>query len=49
MAGRQIAEAEISGANTDKTFHFVTDFVEHTTNLSIDALTQDDVQTCGRE
>ena len=44
MAARQIAETSLTDANTDETFHFVTDFVKHATNLPINSLAQDDAQ-----
>src|SRR2546430_2129873 len=47
VAAWQIAEPEITDANTDQTFHFVTNFVKHATNLPINSLAQDDAQMSG--
>src|SRR5437867_10927299 len=49
MAAWQIAEAEISNANADETFHFEPERVEHSTDLAVDALTQNDAQPRGRK
>ena len=34
-------EPQVADANTDKSFHFVTDLVKHAANLPVDALSQD--------
>jgi len=44
MTARQIAETNITDANTDEAFYFVTDFAKHATNLPINSLAQDDAQ-----
>jgi len=44
MAGEQIAEPQVADANTDKTFHFVIDFVKHAADLPVDTLSQDNAQ-----
>ena len=40
MAAGQIAEPQVADANTDKTFHLVTDLVKHATNLPVDSLSK---------
>ena len=47
MAAGQIAEPQVADANTDKSFHFVTDLVKHATNLPVDALSRDNAQAFG--
>lgn len=44
MAARQITQVQPSDANADKPFHFIPYVVKHPTNLSVDALPQNDSQ-----
>jgi hypothetical protein len=44
MPARKIAEAQSANANSDKAFHFVTDFVKHPANLTINSLPQNHAQ-----
>ena len=44
MTARQVAKPEIGDPNTDKIFDAITDGFEHTANLAIDSLSQDNAQ-----
>jgi hypothetical protein len=48
MTARQIAKSKISDANANKIFHAITDGFEHTTNLAINSLSQNNAQPHGR-
>ena len=48
MTARQIAKPKISDANANKIFHSITNCFEHTANLAIDPLSQDNAQADGR-
>ena len=49
MTARQVAKPKISDANTDEIFHAITNGFEHTTNLAINSLSQDNAQADGRD
>jgi hypothetical protein len=44
MAARQVAKPEIGDPNADTIFHAITDRFEHTANLAIDSLSQDNAE-----
>ena len=44
MTARQVAKPKVSNANTDESFHAVTDGFEHAANLAINSLLQDNAQ-----
>jgi hypothetical protein len=48
MTARQVAKPKISDANANETFHPITNSFEHTANLAIDPLSQDNAQADGR-
>ena len=49
MAARQVAQAQISDASPDETFHLETKRLEHAADLTVDALTQNDAQSRRRQ
>jgi len=49
MPERQIAEPKISDTNAEKSFHAVSDGLEHAPNLPIYSLPQDNAKTRRRE
>ena len=49
MAAWQIVEAQISDSNAHEPFHFITDLLKHAANLAINALAQNNAQTCRRD
>src|SRR5512132_3222126 len=48
MTARQVAKPKISEANADQIFDAITNGFEHTANLAIDSLSQDNAQADGR-
>ena len=48
MTARQLAKAEIGYANANEIFDAITNSFEHTANLAIDSLSQDNAQADGR-
>jgi hypothetical protein len=48
MTSRQIAKPKVSDANANETFHSIANSFEHTANLAIDSLSQDNAQADGR-
>jgi hypothetical protein len=48
MTARQIAKSKISDANADEIFHSITNGLEHTANLAVNSLAQNDAQAIGR-
>jgi hypothetical protein len=48
MTAWQIAKPKISDANTNEIFHTIANSFEHTANLAIDSLSQDNAQAHGR-
>jgi hypothetical protein len=48
MTARQVAKPKISDANANEIFDAITNGFEHTANLAIDSLSQDNAQADGR-
>jgi len=48
MTARQIAKPKISDADANEFFNAITNGFEHTANLAIDSLSQDNAQADGR-
>src|SRR4051794_1642942 len=48
MTARQVAKPKSSDANTNEIFDAITNGFEHTANLAIDSLSQDNAQLDGR-
>ena len=48
MTTRQVAKPQISDANANEVFDAITNGFEHTANLAIDSLSQDNAQPDGR-
>jgi hypothetical protein len=48
MTARQVAKPKISDANANEIFDVITNGFEHTANLAIDSLSQDNAQADGR-
>jgi len=47
MTARQVAKPKISDANANEIFDAITNGFEHTANLPIDSLSQDNAQADG--
>ena len=49
MATWQVAKAKVSNPDAHEPFHLIPKFLKHAANLTINALAQDNAQTCRRD